>query len=180
MNKNSLLKNEIDSILEETGLLERLGNYGEVKIVGSYYLDLLVWRDIDINVIIDDNEFDKAEIYDLGNFAIQQLEAEKIVFKDNRSIKWPREPKGIYMGIIGIKNWKFDIWFLDKENYQKSIQLAQKLKSDLDQSEENVYEIKYELSKEDGFRKDYFSWDIYRYIIDENIKDNQEFLEQYK
>ena len=34
-----------------SGLLEILGDYGEVHVIGSYLLDLMVWCDLDIHIV---------------------------------------------------------------------------------------------------------------------------------
>ncbi len=45
------VKREADALLEESKLLPFLQSYGTVQMVGSYSLDLMVNRDIDLYVI---------------------------------------------------------------------------------------------------------------------------------
>ncbi|MDU0206457.1 hypothetical protein ACYEXS_32085 [Paenibacillus sp. MAH-36] len=50
---NSLIKTEADGILHENGLIRILEGYGKVFISGSYLLDLMTWRDLDIYLAND-------------------------------------------------------------------------------------------------------------------------------
>ncbi|AZL15938.1 hypothetical protein [Rickettsiales endosymbiont of Stachyamoeba lipophora] len=46
------IKNQANEFLAQTRLIELLSQYGQVIINGSYALDLMVWNDIDLNLIL--------------------------------------------------------------------------------------------------------------------------------
>jgi hypothetical protein len=48
LNLNTLIKQEADKILFDEGLLSILRSFGTPHISGSYSLDLMTWRDLDI------------------------------------------------------------------------------------------------------------------------------------
>lgn len=50
---NEDIRTEADDILR-SGLLSILGGHGEVHMVGSYALELMTWRDLDIHVVRED------------------------------------------------------------------------------------------------------------------------------
>lgn len=45
---NSIIKNEADGILYEKGLMHILNRFGKPFVSGSYFLDVMTWRDLDI------------------------------------------------------------------------------------------------------------------------------------
>ncbi|KKO51712.1 hypothetical protein [Paenibacillus sp. DMB20] len=42
------IKNEAEEILYEHGLMRILERFGKIFVSGSYFLDLMTWRDLDI------------------------------------------------------------------------------------------------------------------------------------
>jgi hypothetical protein len=51
---NEEIKNEADVILHEKGLLALLRSFGRPHVSGSYALDLMTWRDLDIYLVVEE------------------------------------------------------------------------------------------------------------------------------
>jgi hypothetical protein len=51
--QNKRIKEEADTILHEKRLLEILNDFGKPYVSGSYALDLMTWRDLDIYLETD-------------------------------------------------------------------------------------------------------------------------------
>ena len=57
------IKDTADRILYECGLKRVLEKYGEVHIVGSYYIDAMAWNDLD--VYVDNRTMTTEKLYAL-------------------------------------------------------------------------------------------------------------------
>ena len=53
LNFSQLIRKEADELLNKYQVVEALSKYGQVKFTGSYELDLMYKRDIDISLIND-------------------------------------------------------------------------------------------------------------------------------
>ena len=60
---NDSIRSEADRILS-SGLSATLAKYGSVHVVGSYALQLMTWRDLDIHLVQD--EADLQTFFTLG------------------------------------------------------------------------------------------------------------------
>ncbi len=109
-------------LLEESGLIKNLQNFGEVHIVGSFAANLLVNGDIDISVIREES-FTQEEaleilkfLYKAGGFRSYFIGGD---WNDPRAGN--EFPDGYYLGMKtknGIETWKIDIWFLDTKEFE--------------------------------------------------------------
>lgn len=114
------LRKEGGLILKESGLLEFLAKYGEIKISGSYNLNLMVNGDIDIYIVMP--IYKKQKVIEALNELIKQDYFRGYYFGDY--IKNPKEgfPQGYYIGLNIIRDnlfWKIDVWFVDKIDQEK-------------------------------------------------------------
>ena len=114
-------KKEADRLLKETGLIEFLSEFGEVHLTGAYSYGLMMHGDVDIYVVRDKG-YSIEKVFEIF---------EKLYFKNVfRSYfiggDWddPRKgnefPNGYYVGLkqkVGAERWKFDIWFISKNEF---------------------------------------------------------------
>ncbi len=116
-------KIQADRLLLESGLINTLKKYGELNFVGAYAGDVMMHGDIDMAVVRDQS-------YSLENIFIIFKEIYfqrkfKSYFLDgdwNNPKKGKDFPDGHYIGmkdVIDGEKWKFDIWFLSKEEFAK-------------------------------------------------------------
>jgi hypothetical protein len=106
------VKNEANAFLEEMHLLSFLQIYGTVRFAGSYSLDLMVNRDIDLYVL------NPAHTQD-STLEILQASIQRNCFRLHlyyNSFQFPREgmPPGYYIGIktpFRGQKWKVDNLF---------------------------------------------------------------------
>ena len=61
---NENIKKEANEILNEKGLFSILAAYGKVNISGSYSLDLMTWKDLDI--YLEAENITKKKFFKLG------------------------------------------------------------------------------------------------------------------
>jgi hypothetical protein len=119
------VKQHADALLLESGLVARLQNYGEVLFTGSYAIDLMLNRDIDLYVVHP--ELTEERVLDALRNLILQSFFHGYTYYD--FLKHPSAgfPGGYYIGLkLPFRNeeWKLDIWFLsaDREGRLQQIQ----------------------------------------------------------
>ncbi|MCK4935167.1 MAG: hypothetical protein KAR79_06225 [Simkaniaceae bacterium] len=127
------LKKEADILLYEKGLYDLLSKYGKVSFVGSYALDLLAWRDIDLELQMQ-VPHSISDFMDLAKDLAEFPGVKRITFLKDLHLKYKDFPKGLCMGVY-IDQWKIDIWDMDAQEitYHQGISNAykQKLTPDL-------------------------------------------------
>ena len=121
-------KEMADFILKESEIISMLSEYGKTKVVGSYSYDLMTAPDIDIHVIVP--KLSRGLVMSVFNKLIEQ----NYFYAYNIADFYDKAKRpGIDRGyLIGLRywtpdakwdsRWKFDIWFLEKENpYNKTV-----------------------------------------------------------
>lgn len=187
LNQQEELQKESHQVLEKLNLVEILSKYGKPTLVGSVTLGLMTWKDIDIEVITDNpNKEDIANIAStLINLPNYRIDLTVINNEDKHN---PHTPKGIYLGIkyfddipiqeqfgASEKVWKIDIWFLTKENAQGAIKTKEIEEKLTDEKRKIILEIKEALATNPKYRKTIFSMDIYNAVLDNEVKNLEEF-----
>lgn len=120
--RQDALQSEASDVLSDLDLVAALSRTGEVALIGSYALGLMVWRDIDLYVYCDPLSAD-------GSFAaLRPLASHPRVARLNFD-NWrgrnaaPGFPDGYYWGVryrtpLG-GECKLDIWFLPHDTDPK-------------------------------------------------------------
>ncbi|MFW6281775.1 MAG: hypothetical protein ACOC1O_03145 [bacterium] len=163
------IKNEAEEILQE-GLYQILNKYGTPFITGSYYLDLMTWRDLDIYIDVPNESKFFNLSFDLANY----LKPDKMNYRNEINLDRPGKPSGLYLGIyaeIKQENWKIDLWgFKDsqiKKHKEDLYNLKQKVEKE--DNKNKILQIKKEFCKHPLYRKKFFSMDIYNSVIENEV-----------
>jgi hypothetical protein len=180
---NLTIKREADAILYERGLLEILRPYGTPTIHGSYFLDLMTWRDLDIYLQVD--KFSTTEFFALGERICGTFAPVKMSFRDELRAKTPELPLGLYWGVyLGNERagaWKIDIWAVSAEECQQRLHYCADIKQKLDaESVQRILEIKSACWRDAEYRRSYSSSDIYKAVLERNITSVGGFKEYLK
>ena len=172
-----------DRILKEYGLLEIIGRYGIVHIVGSYKMNLMTWNDLDIN--IENEKYTPNMVFSLSNDLNEILKPyrfEGFCIKKEKCYFY-----GCETCIIG-EPWKIDIWF---KNRLKIIETEKNNEKVIEYIIANpslknvIIEIKFKLIKlrlygiQKFSNKHYHSYKIYNAVLNEGIKNFNNFIEKY-
>lgn len=174
LNLNSTIKKEADGILFEKGLLNILNSFGTPHISGSYALDLMTWRDLDIYLQVDD--IHEIDFFALGGKIRAAFNPVKMSFRNELIGKTKGLPTGLYWGIyLGNERegaWKIDIWAVEASECQRLISSCKKIKQKLTPATElQILEIKSQCWKDPEYRRSYNSTDIYNAVLEKNIAD---------
>jgi len=167
------LREEADELLSSRGIIKILEHYGKVYISGSYFLQLMTWRDLDI--YLENDSITVEEFFELGKELVTALTPRKMSFHSNRELRIADEPKGLYWGIrAGFQNvvWKIDIWGFDKSTCLEKINLCNKIVDLLTLEKRNhILYIKNELWSHPDYRDKITSMDIYNAVLFDNVSD---------
>jgi len=110
------LRAEADQLLA-SGLRQVLSDYGEIRIIGSYTLHLMVWRDLDI--VLEMPRIDRKAFFELGGRISQLLQPFKMFLTDYTVAAGEYDFHGLYWGIrlgdLRQGAWKIDLHAEDRQ-----------------------------------------------------------------
>ena len=160
---NEAIKKEADTMLHEKGLLDLLRSFGTPHVSGSYALDLMTWRDLDIYLEVE--ELKENRFFSLGG----QLAS----LPDG--LYW-----GIYLGNERKGAWKIDIWAVHSAECKRLLDYCAAIQGKLDeQKATQILAIKSRCWQDPEYRRSYSSMDIYTAVLEEGIRDYEGF-ERYR
>jgi len=175
------MRAQAEKLLEMTELIEILSAYGEVFVTGSCRMDMMCWRDLDL--YIEDSPKLRENWLTLAGEVLRALQPYRF--------DGMRMGEKLFLGCeteISGERWNVDIWARSRseiaaaEEYcggiMERVQREPQLKA-------AIMAIKNALidRKMYGFDKDpvrhYHSGEIYRAVLEENIRTPEEFLEKH-
>ena len=114
LKKSKELKNQASTLLYNKGIHDILSSQGEVLYAGSHELDLMIWEDIDLNIIVEkENQNSVAKSLVCSFLDRDDVDRVKI-FRDLRKKYGTAMPEGHYIG-LKIGKWKLDIHIVLKD-----------------------------------------------------------------
>ena len=179
---NEAIKKEADTMLHEKGLLALLRSFGTPHVSGSYALDLMTWRDLDIYLEVE--ELNESRFFSLGGQLASLLMPVKMSFRNETIAKTPGLPEGLYWGIyLGNERkgaWKIDIWAVLTAECKRLLDYCAAIQGKLnEQKATQILAIKSRCWQDPEYRRSYSSMDIYTAVLDEGIRDMEGF-ERYR
>jgi hypothetical protein len=177
------IRAEGERLLNRTGLAKILQEYASFSVTGSYTLELMVWRDLDI--AMNAPKISIADFFDLGKRITALLSPWKMFFTNNRDNNAGRYPVGLYWGIrLGdIKKgaWKLDLWAFSTEEYRQKVEECQNLKARLnDGNRLTILTVKAQIWNHPQYRDTMTSQDIYDAVLDHGVTSLDGFWEYMK
>lgn len=172
-------KSQADKLLYEWGLLKKLEEIGVPHIIGSYRMDMMAWNDLDIDMENEAMSLDK--LYELSSFIINTFhptwyEAKEEINEDGKKI-WFHGFETLITGEL----WNVDLWFFDKQTIADTEGYCDNIAQRTSQSQKNtIVQIKEALIIQGlySFEK-YKSLDVYKAVLENEVKDVEEFKELY-
>jgi hypothetical protein len=177
---------EANEILYSQGLFDLINKYGKGILTGSYSLECMAWRDLDIYIVNDNlcvNSF-----FQLGNDLANLLNTPKMNYRNELISHRKNLPEGLYWGIYfnnnKSKQWKIDIWMINSKEYMTFERHTNDLKSKItEELRLKIIEIKAQFCFNPKYRKDFTSQDIYRAVLDDkvlNVSDFKSYIQNEK
>jgi hypothetical protein len=176
--KSRLLRAEATAILEELGLYILLQTFGRVVVHGSYELDLMVWRDLDIYLCLIPGTatFQLSGFFELGARVAELLPAHRMHFRNELAAPTDGLPKGLYWGVHLREGpygpWKIDIWAIDADELARLTEYQQSVARQLTpESRRVILEIKSLLHNHSEYRRGFGARQIYDAVLSSGVRD---------
>src|SRR5690349_5135768 len=126
-------------MLYEKGLMNILTQFGKPHISGSYSLDLMTWRDLDIYLEVE--TISESSHFSLGEKITTAFHPVKMSFRNELLGKTKGLPSGLYWGVyLGNERagaWKIDIWVVNKEECDKLMKYCSDIQNKLTEDTRN-------------------------------------------
>jgi hypothetical protein len=166
--RSIILKQEADFLLEELNMVPVLSQHGKITFTGSYYLDLMIYPDIDLYV----SKIPVNKVFEIaGKFASSELVSEVRFQKEFE----PPLDGGLYLKLYvnygaWERPWKIDIWFLDDSVIYNQMNDMHRFKEKLTPKlKEQILSYKYSVLTETHRTPMYSGYFIYKAFLDEGI-----------
>jgi hypothetical protein len=178
------LRAEADRLLD-SGLRDLLATYGEVHVIGSYTLELMTWRDLDIHIVRD--ALDRVSFFELGGRLAELLEPHRMHFRDETVEQTPGLPRGLYWGIyltapalpaeaLAKAGWKVDIWTSSRADFEPVQRFGDRIRQQLTpEKREAILAIKSAVWQHPEYRRRFSSADVYDAVFQHRVKTVEQF-----
>jgi hypothetical protein len=166
----TFLRQEAVSVMQETGLLRSLSLRSTVTYTGSYFMDTMVYPDLDVYVA----EVSQEEMFHIGAETARSPMVQQVVFEKG---DLPNLPDGLYLKVrIAFgdweRPWKIDIWSISEaliEAKQREMErLRQKMTPEL---REQIILYKVSLMTSENRTPMFSGYPIYKAFLDEGMSD---------
>ena len=168
-----------DRILYEMGLLDMLREIGTPHVTGSYQMDMMAWNDLDVN--IENEGMTLTKLYRLTG---QILETFRPLWYEAKEERTP-EGKTVWFhgfeAMVGGGLWNVDLWFFDQETIAEAGRDCLRIAGAASAAQkEQIIAVKRGLLERNLYAFDKFrSMDVYRAVLEGQVRDVNEFLERY-
>lgn len=165
LEQSRMIKQKAKTLLDKLELKRVLERYGEVEIIGSYALDVMWDRDIDIIVRCEESfESAKSALVDLITSRLVQ----KYEFGDFE--KFPREkrPKAHIVNLqtqFEGEKWEIEIWFFSIELFEEQKAKCKGLKERLKPFKLDILKQKQERVHQGATKHEKSSMEIYEDVM---------------
>jgi hypothetical protein len=164
------LRQEADLVMQAVRLKEILRPYGEIVPTGSYFLDVMVYPDIDLYM----PAASPAQVFEVGARLAEAPIVTQVVFEKS---DLPSLPGGLYLkprithGEWG-RPWKIDIWFLEAAVIAEKMVPMQGFAARMTPAlREQILRYKLALLNDEQRTPRFSGYFIYRAFINEGLSD---------
>jgi hypothetical protein len=173
LERASKLRQEADLVLQRVGVYDILRPYGRIVPTGSYFLDVMVYPDIDLMM----SKVSIEQLFRIGGQLASSDMVFQVVFEKSRDADLPG---GLYLkpridyGDWG-RPWKIDIWSLDDPVIDQKMELIEHFKSKMAGAlREQIIRYKLSIMTDKHRTPMYSGYFIYKAFIDEGMSDFQQ------
>ena len=174
--KSDEIKVNADRILYEFGLLKKLEEVGKTHIIGSYRMNMMAWNDLDID--IENQNISQEKLYEMTIFILNRFHP--VWYEGKEEIN----DKGKKIWFLGFETmitgdlWNVDLWFFDRETIANTEAFYDNITKNATQAQKDaVIKIKKCLIAKGLYSDEkYKSIDVYRAVMEKDVKTIEEFL----
>jgi len=176
LERQAALQREATEVITQLDLMNVLARAGHPVQVGSSVLGLMVWRDIDFNVLCDPLSAHAA--FDVVRLLVSHPGIAKLRYSNETgrfNLTGQSEHEGYYWGVRFYTSesaeWKIDIWFLPREAPRPEIVLLHTLPGRLtEETRLAILWIKDVWHRLPAYRHSVLSVDIYTAVLDHGVR----------
>ena len=173
------LRDEASNLLNHEGLLPMLKSFGTTRVIGSYTLDTMTWRDIDISMKLPDEQ-DIALFFEISRKFATKFQITKMSYSNHFIRNFPGFDHGLYWGIrlhYAEQEWKIDLWGYGEKDYHKHMADFDRLHKEIQHADRTtILRIKHAVSQRPDYRGDvYNSMAVYRAVLMGKVTSLEEF-----
>lgn len=173
MERSRKIREEADVVMRAVGLHDALAPCGQISLTGSYYLDVMIYPDIDLFV----PKVPVAQLFQAGGQIASSELVYEVIYQRSRV---PALPGGLYMKPrIRYGNWerpwKIDIWSVDQALIDKNMAVLRRFGERMTQEiREQIIRFKYAILTDRHRTPMYSGYWIYKAFIDEGLSEHGE------
>lgn len=176
--KDVALRAEADALLQQHGIIDVLKRYGTPHVSGSYELQLMTWRDLDLYLCMP--TVGVAAFLDLGAELGRALGPRKLSFTDHLNFPATEGVAGLYWGIrtdeLARGGWKIDLWGVAPAVYEERLAYCRSLATRINPNARRaILSIKTEVCQLPAYRRSITSQHIYQAVLDDGVETVEEF-----
>lgn len=173
LERSVVIRQEADYVLAQVGLFESLAICPRVILHGSYYLDVMIYPDIDLYI----SKLSIEQVLTIGIKLAKRDRVRAIVFEKSSD---PEMGNGLYLkarvdhGEWG-RLWKIDIWSLDDNIIDQKMGEMKKFKDKLTPAlREQIIQYKASIMTPQKRTPMYSGYFIYKAFLDEGLTDHKQ------
>ena len=181
LERQAQLQAEADRVLADLGLPGLLHRAGRPVQVGSAVMGLMVWRDVDFNVLCDPLSVER--VFEVGRALAAHPRIANLRYS-NETGRFNRtglpQDEALYWGVRyrtdAGEEWKLDLWFLPHDSYRPEITLLKSLPPRLTgETRLAILWLKDVWHRLRPYRDTVLSIDIYDAVIEHGVRTPAEF-----
>lgn len=174
------LEREANGIILDRGLDSVLRDHGKVFYKGSYFLNVMTWPDLDIDLVIRPDPYSVDAFFELGKELAQFQGVWGMHFRNCISHPHDRLPKGLYWGmrmdrVDSDGHWKVDLWAVDEQCLEEDRAEAEHLLRTMDSDRRKlIIEVKHSLLTPEGRSPMLSSYHVYQAVLVKGLRKKKE------
>ncbi|MDA3861159.1 MAG: hypothetical protein PF445_08015 [Melioribacteraceae bacterium] len=168
------IRMEADEILYYKGLLKLLNQFGRAEVTGSYQLQLMCKKDLDIGLV--NSNLQPVQFFELGSKIVKLLKPHSVFYRNTRIKAVKNRPTdALYFGVL-FKDWKIDLWVISEEWATESQKYIDSIIGKLSkEKKEIILKIKEYYLNSPQYGRSFSSKEVYSSVLDNNIPTIEEF-----
>ena len=174
--KSNEIKVNADRILYEFGLLKKLEEVGKTHIISSYRMNMMAWNDLDID--IENRNMSQERPYEMTIFILNRFHPVWYEGKEEISDKGKKVWFLGFETMITGELWNVNMWFFDRETIANTEAFCDNITENATRGQKDaIIKIKNCLITKGLYSdENYKSIDVYKAVMEKDVKTIEEFL----